>query len=63
MSVIDKVADLLAVKHKVLAPNCYNNMALFSNYGFQIGTGDDWPYSNVTTVVNFCATFIKTSLI
>ncbi len=30
-------------------------MALFGNYGCRIGTGNDRPYSGVTTVVDFCA--------
>ena len=43
------------MNHKILAPDCHNNMALFSDTGCRIGSGEDRPYSGVTTVLDFWA--------
>ena len=38
-----RIADTINPIHKRLAPDCYNNMALFGDVGCRIGTTVDQP--------------------
>ena len=49
------IADTVAPLHRRLAPDCFNNMALFSKHGCRVGNLEDNPYSGVTCVMDFCA--------
>ena len=51
----DKMADVVVPIHRYLAPDCYNNMALFGDYGCRVGKNEEKPYSGATCVVDFCA--------
>ena len=54
-SVSSRISDHIVPLHRRLAPDCFNNMALFGDFGCRIGSTDEKPYSGVTQVVDFCA--------
>ena len=53
--VLTELSDSISQTHKQLAPDCFNNMALFGDMGCRIGGGGDLPYSGATCVVDYCA--------
>ena len=53
-----EVVDQISPIHRQLAPDCFNNMGLFSDFGCRLDTGisgTDKIYSGATCVVDFCA--------
>ena len=55
--VCHQLADRVAPLHRLLAPDSYNNMALFEEAAWdcRLGRQPGRPYSGITTVVDFCA--------
>ena len=53
--VLTDLSDSISPVHRQLAPDCFNNMALFGDMGCRIGNQGDLPYSGATCVVDYCA--------
>jgi len=52
---LSSLGDATSHLLRSLAPDCYNNMALFGKTGCRIGETQEKPYSGVTCVLDFCA--------